>query len=362
MHLKHLSVVNFKNIRLLELEPAGKLTCLVGNNGEGKTNLLDAIYLLSLCKNSVGLTDRQCICHGEDFFLVKGTYALHGGEEVVSCGCTRADGKIFKRNATAYERLADHIGMLPLVMISPADSALISESGEERRRYLNSVIAQIDRGYLNAITRYGKALQQRNKMLKNTGFLSCELLEVIDAQLSDCAALVFDKRAQLLDDLTPLFQKYYELISQGKERVQLAYVSELKDKSMPELLKQNFQRDCALQFTSSGVHRDDVAMRLDGYPIRKLGSQGQQKTMLLALKLAQVELLQQRLGVHPMLLLDDIFDKLDMQRVENLIGVISHSAFGQIFLTDSNKVRIDNLLREVQWDYKVLEVKGGVFV
>ncbi|MDR1341646.1 MAG: DNA replication and repair protein RecF [Prevotellaceae bacterium] len=362
MHLKHLSVVNFKNIRQLELDPAAKLTCLVGSNGEGKTNLLDALYLLSMCKSSAGLTDRQCICHGEDFFLVKGAYDVRGGEEVVSCGCTRADGKVFKRNATAYERLADHVGMLPLVMISPADSALISESGDERRRYLNSVIAQLDRSYLDALARYGKALQQRNKMLKEAQAFSFEVLNIVDSQLSACAAEVFDKRSRLVEDLTPFFQKYYELISQGKEQVQLSYASDLKEGSLLELLKQSFARDRALQFTSVGVHRDDLAMRLDGYPIKKLGSQGQQKTMLLALKLAQVELLQQRLDMPPMLLLDDIFDKLDMQRVKSLIGVISHSAFGQIFLTDTSKARVDSLLHEVQWDYKVLEMKGGELV
>jgi DNA replication and repair protein RecF len=362
MYLKHLSVVNFKNIRQLELYPAAKLTCLVGSNGEGKTNLLDALYLLSMCKSSSGLTDRQCICHGEDFFLVKGTYHVRGGEEVVSCGCARADGKIFKRNANAYERLADHIGMLPLVMISPADSAIISESGEERRRYLNSVIAQLDKGYLDAVTRYGRALQQRNKMLKDVRSLSYDLLEVLDEQLSSCADEVFGKRTQLVSDLSPFFQKYYELISQGKERVHLAYASDLKDGGLLALLKQSFARDCALQFTSTGVHRDDLSLLLDDYPIKKLGSQGQQKTMLLALKLAQAELLQQRLGTPPLLLLDDIFDKLDMQRVKNLIGVISHSALGQIFLTDSSKVRIDSLLHEVQWEYKVLEVKGGEIV
>ncbi|MDR0415164.1 MAG: DNA replication and repair protein RecF [Prevotellaceae bacterium] len=362
MRLKHLSVVNFKNIRQLELDPAAKLTCLVGSNGEGKTNLLDTLYLLSMCKSSAGLTDRQCICHGEDFFLVKGTYHVRDGEEVVSCGCTRADGKVFKRNANAYERLADHIGMLPLVMISPADSALISESGEERRRYLNSIIAQLDRSYLSAVARYGKALQQRNKMLKDAQAFSGEVLEIVDGQLSACAAEIFAGRTQLVDDLTPLFQKYYELISQGKERVQLSYASDMKDGGLLELLKQSFARDRALQFTSVGVHRDDLALLLDGYPIKKLGSQGQQKTMLLALKLAQVELLRLRLGIHPLLLLDDIFDKLDMQRVKNLIGVISHSALGQIFLTDSNKTRVDALLHEVQWDYKVLEIKGGEIV
>ncbi len=360
MRLKSLSVVNFKNIRQLELKPADKLTCLVGSNGEGKTNLLDALYLLSMCKSSVGLTDRQCICHDEDFFLVKGAYEVRGSEELISCGCTRADGKVFKRNGKNYERLSDHIGLLPVVMVSPADGALITDASDERRRYLNSVIAQVDKNYLDAINRYNAVLQQRNKLLKNPS-LDYDVLEVLDMQLADSALLVFEKRTQMVEELLPSFQKYYEQISEGKEQVQLRYKSDLHEDALGALLKQNFARDKALQFTTVGVHRDDLDMRLDGYPIKKLGSQGQQKNMLLALKLAQADLLQQRLHVAPMLLLDDIFDKLDMKRVANLISVVSHGAFGQIFLTDSNKVRLDTLLHEVRWEYKVLEVTNGVF-
>lgn len=360
MHLKYLSVVNFKNIRSLELEPAAKLTCLVGNNGEGKTNLLDALYLLSMCKSSVGLTDRQCICHDEDYFLVKGTYEVRGSEEVVACGCTRQEGKKFKRNGKEYERLADHIGLLPVVMVSPADISLISDASDERRRYLNGVISQHDKTYLNAVTRYNMVLQQRNKLLKNPT-LDYDVLEVLDMQMDENAQLVYQKRAEFLEELLPIFQKYYEKISEGKEQVELRYKSDLQEDNLCNLLKRSFARDKALQFTTEGVHRDDLDMRLDSYPIKKLGSQGQQKTMLLALKLAQAELLQLHLGVAPMLLLDDIFDKLDLQRVKNLINVVSQGAFGQIFLTDSNKVRLDTLLHEVDWAYKMLEVRNGEF-
>ncbi len=360
MYLKYLSIVNFKNIRGLELAPAAKLTCLVGSNGEGKTNLLDALYLMSMCKSSVGLTDRQCICHGEDYFLVKGTYEVRGSDEIITCGCTRQDGKVMKRNGKTYERLADHIGLLPVVMVSPSDISLISDASDERRRYLNSVISQHDKTYLDAVTRYNMVLQQRNKLLKNT-MLDYDVLEVLDIQLDENAQLVYQKRAQFLEELLPLFQKYYEKISEDKEKVELRYKSDLQEDSLSNLLKQSFARDKVLQFTTEGVHRDDLDMRLDGYPIKKLGSQGQQKTMLLALKLAQAELLQLRIGVAPMLLLDDIFDKLDLQRVRNLIEVVTHGAFGQIFLTDSNKVRLDTLLHEVDWEYKVLEVKAGEF-
>jgi DNA replication and repair protein RecF len=360
MHLKYLSIVNFKNIRSLELEPAAKLTCLVGNNGAGKTNLLDALYLLSMSKSGMGLTDRQCICHDEDYFLVKGVYEVRGNEEVIACGCTRHEGKALKRNGKTYERLSDHIGLLPVVMVSPSDISLISDAGDERRRYLNSVISQHDKTYLDAVTRYNMALQQRNKLLKNP-VPDYDVLEAIDLQMNESARPVFEKRAEFLEELLPLFQKYYEKISEGKERVELRYKSDLQKDSLLIMLRENFSRDKALQFTTAGVHRDDLDMRLDGYSIKKLGSQGQQKTMLLALKLAQAELLQRRIGLPPMLLLDDIFDKLDLQRVKNLIAVVSQGAFGQIFLTDSNKVRLDTLLHEVDWAYKVLEVKGGVF-
>ncbi|MDR1226218.1 MAG: DNA replication and repair protein RecF [Prevotellaceae bacterium] len=359
MQLKHLSVVSFKNIRQLELEPAAKLTCLVGSNGEGKTNLLDAIYLLSMCKSSVGLTDRQCIYHGEGFFLLKGSYDVLGKEEVVSCGAAKADGKVMKRNGKAYEKFADHIGLLPLVMISPADSALISDSGEERRRYLNRILSQLDRGYLHAITRYNALLQQRNKALKANS--SYDLIEVLDMQLTECARQVYDSRLQLVAQIQERFQKYYSLISEDKEQVSIGYDSDLEQGDFVELLKQSYDKDRALQYTSRGVHRDNLKMKIGDYPIRKIGSQGQQKTMLLALKLAQVDLLKQRMGIAPILLLDDIFDKLDLQRVQNLIHLVSVGNFGQIFLTDSNKVRVDTLLQEVSYEYKLFEVKGGEF-
>jgi DNA replication and repair protein RecF len=359
MQLKHLSVVNFKNIRQLELEPAAKLTCLVGSNGEGKTNLLDAIYLLSMCKSSVGLTDRQCICHGEEFFLLKGTYSVQGSEEVISCSATRADGKMMKRNGKTYEKFSDHIGLLPLVMISPADSALISDSGEERRRYLNSILSQQDKGYLHAITRYNALLQQRNKALKiNSGY---DLIEVLDMQMAECAAQVYSSRLQLVEQIQEPFQRYYSLISQGKEQVSIGYDSDLEEGDFLQLLKQDYSKDRILQYTSCGIHRDDLKMKIGEYPIKKIGSQGQQKTLLLALKLAQVDLLQQRMGVAPILLLDDIFDKLDLQRVQNLIHLVSVGNFGQIFLTDSNKVRIDTLLHEVAYEHKLFEVKNGDF-
>ncbi|MDR3329578.1 MAG: DNA replication/repair protein RecF [Prevotellaceae bacterium] len=361
MQLKHLSVVGFKNIDEAEVEPAAGLTCLVGPNGAGKTNLLDALYLLSMCKSSVGLTDRQCIGYGRDFFLLKGAYQAWGGSELVSCGCSRAEGKVLKRNGKPYERLADHIGLLPLVMVSPADSALISEAGEERRRYLNSVAAQLDKGYLHAAVRYEKVLGQRNKMLKDTYALNRELLEVLDAQLGELAAQIFAARRALVGELSPIFERYYERIAGADERPGLRYASDLAEAPLADLLRRHFERDRALQFTSVGTHRDDLALTLGGHPLKKRGSQGQQKTTLLALKLAQAELLRQRLGAPPLLLLDDIFDKLDMGRVKKLVEVVSGGDFGQIFLTDSSKARLNELLHVARLPYKVLEVKGGAF-
>jgi DNA replication and repair protein RecF len=309
----------------------------------------------------VGLTDRQCICHGEDFFLLKGIYDIGGKEEVISCGTTKSDGKVLKRNGKSYTKLSNHLGLLPLVLISPTDTSLINESGEERRKYLNNVLSQLDKEYLSAIIRYNALLQQRNKALKVSRNVDYDMIEVLDMQMSESAGQIYTKRELLINELTEPFQKYYSLISQDKEKVSFRYTSDLSEGSLQDLLRDNFAKDSILQHTSVGVHRDDAEMRLDNYPIRKIGSQGQQKTMLLALKLAQADLLKQRLNIAPIMLLDDIFDKLDMQRVKNLISVVSMGNFGQIFLTDSNKVRVDLLLQETSMEHKVFEVQNGEF-
>ncbi|GHT72386.1 DNA replication and repair protein RecF [Bacteroidia bacterium] len=361
MQLTSLSAVNFKNIRQLELFPSPKLTCLAGNNGEGKTNLLDAIYLLSMCKSSVGLTDKQCICHNEDFFLLKANYTKQESEECISCGVSKREGKTLKRNGKTYDRLSEHLGLLPLVMVSPADSALISDSGDERRRYLNSVLVQMDSRYLSAINRYNALLAQRNKMLK-VHTAHYDVLEILDMQLSQCGQEVYEHRTRLTEQLQAPFLHYYQVIAENKEQVSLHYVSDLQRDTLQTLLQQDWSKDIALQYTTVGVHRDDLQLKIGSYPVRKLGSQGQQKTVLLALKLAQVDVLKQHFGIAPILLLDDIFDKLDGQRIKNLMDLVATGNFGQIFLTDSNKDRVNTLLHNVSYDYKLFEIKNGGIV
>ncbi|MGL4956936.1 MAG: DNA replication/repair protein RecF [Bacteroidales bacterium] len=361
MHLEHISLTNFKNIRSLELVPAKKLTCFVGHNGSGKTNLLDALYLLSMCKSSSGLTEKQCVCYDENFFLVKGSYKIDGVLNAISCGYMPSSGKIIQRNGKEYDRIADHIGLLPIVLISPADIRLIDDSGEERRKYLNGVLSQQDRRYLSAITQYNAILQQRNKLLKTVQNLNVDVLDILDMQMGEAAQVVFEKRVQWVDAVRPIFQQIYQQIADDKEEVDLHYVSDLHEDNLRSLLQKNISKDKVLQHTSVGVHRDDLRMMLNKNPLKKYGSQGQQKSAVLAIKLAQTQLMQQHLGTAPMLLLDDIFDKLDMLRVKNLIGVVSHSTFGQIFLTDSNKVRLSSILEEVDWEHKVFEVNNGAF-
>ncbi|GHU94825.1 DNA replication and repair protein RecF [Bacteroidia bacterium] len=362
LQLSTLSIHNFKNITQLEVVPSPKLTCIVGNNGEGKTNLLDAIYMLSMCKSSVGLTDRQCICYGEDFFVLKGVYSRLLTEETIICGMSKNDGKSIKRNGKTYDKLSEHIGWLPLVMISPADSVLISDSGEERRRYMNGVLAQMDSRYLSAINRYNALLAQRNKMLKMHAAAHYEVIEALDVQLSQYGQQVYEFRTQLAAQLQTPFVRYYQAIAQDtEEEVSLHYLSDLQESTLPVLLQQQWTKDCTLQYTTAGIHRDDLQLKMGGHLVRKLGSQGQQKTMLLALKLAQADILQQRLGMNPILLLDDIFDKLDTQRIRRLIHLVATENFGQIFLTDSNKERVQTLLQEIE-EHKLLEMKGGKII
>ena len=360
MNLRRLSLVNFKNIRETELEFCAKLNCLVGDNGTGKTNLVDAVHYLSLCKSAFNLTDGQCVNHGGDFFLLEGHFTVGESREEVTCGFKKGGGKVLKRNGKEYEKLSEHIGLLPVVLVSPSDTSLINESGEDRRKYLNSLLSQLDKSYLLALIKYNRILAERNKLLKqpySAGFT--EILEVLDIQLADLGTLIHDKRQQLIEELAPIIAKYYTILSDDRETVEISYKSELTETPMEELLKASYERDRVMQHTTVGIHRDDIRMKIAGYPLRKYGSQGQQKSFLVALKLAQFEVIERHCDYKPILLLDDIFDKLDMQRVERLIRLVSDERFGQIFITDSNKVRLDLILGELSQDYKLFSVTGG---
>ena len=362
MYLKHLSIANFKNIVSAELNFSPNINCILGNNGEGKTNLLDAVYYLSMTKSYFGGSDALNILHGESYFTIQGNYLREETEEIAFCGVQRGEGKVFKRNGKLYERLLEHIGILPLVMISPTDSELINEAGEERRKYMNYLLSQISRDYLNASVRYNHILLQRNKLLKTPySSASEEVLQTLDAQLAQQAVIIYESRKNLIAELEPTVTQLYHRLSGGRENAGLSYRSDLADGTMTELLTKSRERDRVMQHTTKGIHRDDIIMQLDGYSLRRIGSQGQQKTFLLALKLAQYELLKQHSGFFPILLLDDIFDKLDENRMQQLIAITAQESFGQIFLTDSNKVRLNAMVKVFTQDYVIFTTAKGAF-
>ena len=358
MYIQKLSVLNFKSIRQLDLEFTPKINCFVGNNGQGKTNLIDAIYYLSMCKSAFNPNDNQVLTHGEQYFMLQGTYSRRNSEERISCGFKLNSGKVFKRNDNEYSRLAEHIGLLPVVMVSPADIALIADSGDERRRYMNSVIAQYDRLYLDEVLRYNRALSQRNTLLKSGAF-SADLLEAIDVQLATYGQRIYDKRSYFIDQLIPIFRQHYARVSGREENVSLQYRSHLHQAPPDELLRLSLDKDRVLQHTSVGVHRDDMQLTLNGFPIRREGSQGQQKTYLIALKLAQLEFMARVAELKPILLLDDIFDKLDADRVQHLISLVADEEFGQIFITDTNPFRLRDAMQPSGLTYSLFHINNG---
>lgn len=360
MILEKLTALNFKNIEQSELDFSANINCLVGNNGTGKTNVLDALYYLSMSKSSVGLTDGQSVRHGEDFFMLSGHYSLRDGEqrENVVCSFRKGGGKVVKRNGKEYERITEHIGLLPVVLVCPGDTALIQESGEERRRFMNAFLSQTDRRYLQALVKYNHLLQERNRLLKNSSGFE-EVIEVIDMQWVELGTELHRKRTDLVEKLSPAVQEYYRILSDDREPVSIRYKSELNDRDFAELLRDSAPKDRICGYTNCGIHRDDLKLEINGYPIRKYGSQGQQKSMLLALKLAQFDIIRDHLSIKPLLLLDDVFDKLDLARVEQLIGLVSSDRFGQIFITDCNKTRLEGILSGLTEHYKLFDVSGG---
>ena len=361
MFLKKLSVINFKNISEANLVFTSRVNCFVGDNGAGKTNLVDAIYYLSMCKSSLTMTDGQSVRHGADSFLLEGEY-LSDGERIerIVCGFRRSGGKSVRRNGKEYEKLADHIGLIPVVIVSPADSFLVSDAADERRRYLNAFLSQLDREYLTAIVKYNHVLGERNRLLKQLDWAGGEeLLDVLDEQLVRWGEVVCRKRRELVERLAPQVAEYYRILSDDREQIELVYHSELNERPFAELLASAREKDRINQFSTAGVHRDDLRMRIGGYPLKKYGSQGQQKSFLVALKLAQYRLAATVAGEKPILLLDDLFDKLDMARVEQLIRLVSGPEFGQIFITDCNKVRLESILERSGESYTLWRVDGG---
>lgn len=363
MNLNSLSLVNYRNFDDLQLKFSSKINCFIGDNGVGKTNVLDSIYYLSFCKSWLNPVDTQNIKYGQDFFLIKGTYKLSGDAESVSCGLKRGKKKSFKHNNNEYGKLSDHIGLIPLVTVSPYDSSLILGGSEDRRKFIDGVISQFDKEYLQSLIKYNRVLGQRNQLLKqfaqNHSF-DADSLAVWNDQLHTYGIIIYEKRAGFIKNLEPIFQKYYQFISPEKENVQLDYRSQLKDADFAELIKQNTNKDRAVQYTTVGIHKDDLVFQLSSYPLKKNASQGQQKTYLIALKLAQFDYIKNISNVKPILLFDDIFDKLDATRVEQIIKLVADEHFGQIFITDTNKERLNRILNKIGISYKLFVIDDKI--
>lgn len=358
MILKRLSILNYKNLLQAEVTFSSGINCFFGNNGMGKTNLLDAIHYLSFCKSHINTPDSQIINNGQELCVLQGDYEYEGRGEEIFCAIRRRQRKQFKRNKKEYDKLSEHIGLLPLVMVSPADAELIQGGSEERRRFVDVIISQQDKPYLHALIQYNKALLQRNALLKEQ-CLDASLYEVLEMQLDMYGRMVYEKRQQLVNDFTPIFNEYYQTICQSSEQVGLRYISQLEKGNLMEMLEANRERDRILGYTSIGIHKDELEMTLDTFLIRRVGSQGQNKTYLIALKLAQFVFLARRGQTCPVLLLDDIFDRLDADRVEQIIKLVSGEQFGQIFITDTNRKYLDAILQSINHGYALFKVEQG---
>lgn len=361
MILNKLSVVNFKNIRTASLDFSPKLNCLIGSNGMGKTNILDAVYYLSFCRSAFNPVDSQVITHGEEFMVLEGNYSSDNGDiENIYCGMKKGNRKHFKRNKKEYKRLSQHIGLIPIIFISPADSTLIDGSSEERRRLMDMVIAQYDNAYMDHLSAYNKALQQRNALLKMEEEPDITLMEIWENQMAEAGEAVYRKRDAFIKELMPVFQNIYSSIAGIQEEVSLKYVSHCQRGPLLEIIQRDRFKDRAVGYSLHGIHRDDLEMLLGGFQMRREGSQGQTKTFSLALKLAQFNFLcRTNSATTPILLLDDIFDKLDAQRVKKIVQLVADDHYGQIFITDTNREHLDNILMHTALDYKIFEVIDG---
>lgn len=362
MHLNKLTLVNFKNYESATLDFSPAINCFVGDNGAGKTNLLEAIYYLSYCKSCFNIPDQQNIRQGDQFFMIDGAFSIREEDERIVCGVQEGRKKKFSRNKKEYQRLSDHIGFMPVVMSTPSDTQLIHDGSEERRRLVNTLISTHNRAYLQKLMDYNKALEQRNRLLKQfaeQNYWDESSLEIWDESLHKNGQVIFDARKIMLEQLIPVFQKYYNFISGSNEEVSLQYKSDLFDSELVELLKMHRRADKLARYTTKGIHRDDLLFMLGDRNVKKTASQGQQKTYLVSLKFAHFDLIKETMGKKPLLLLDDVFDKLDASRVERVISLVAKDNFGQIFITDANKVRIDKVLEKVSSEFRIFNVQNG---
>lgn len=360
MYLKKINIQNFKNIGEARIEFSPELNCISGDNGEGKTNLLDAIFYLSMTKSYFSSSEQFTRTTGQRTMVLSGEYDSGDGSLTTVAVMLDGDNKQVRCNKKNYTKFSDHIGKFPIVMISPSDTSLINESAEARRRFLNMMLSQTDREYMRALQNYNKLLLYRNRLLKEDAGDSA-LLETISYKMNPFATYIYDKRRELCTQLQELSSEYYRRLSDGKESISLQYQSDLERGALIDLLEKNLERDKVLRYTSCGVQRDDILFRMNGNPIRSCGSQGQQKTFVLAVKLAQFVIMRTHYGFAPILLLDDVFDKLDSGRVEFLLKTVASEDFGQIFVTDCNKVRLGSIVAGMDVDSAMFSVKGGVF-
>ena len=359
MFLKRISVLNYKNFSDATFEFDHKINCFVGKNGIGKTNILDSIYHLANGKSYFNPLAVQNIKHGEEFFVIDGEFEINSRMEQIVCSLKKGQKKTLKRNSKPYEKFSDHIGFIPLVIISPADRDLIVEGSETRRKFIDSVISQLDNSYLQKLIQYQKVIIQRNALLKYFALnhvFEKDTLSIYNEQLISFGQLIFEKRKTFLTDFIPIFNKYHQEITNSAETVQLVYQSDLFEKDTFTLLEENLNKDRALQYTSVGVHKDDLSFEIDHYPIKKFGSQGQQKSFLIALKLAQFDFVKKRSGEKPILLFDDIFDKLDEFRVSKIIEMVNNEEFGQLFISDTHPERTENIVKTTHQSYKIFNL------
>jgi DNA replication and repair protein RecF len=365
MILQKISIVNYKNIREASLELSPKINCLIGHNGAGKTNLLDAIYFLSFCRSAFYHQDSLAITHGQEFFVLEGEYSddtdnANVDVEKIYCGLKRGTKKRFKRNGKEYKRLSQHIGLIPVIMVSPSDSILVEGGSEERRRLMDMVIAQYNPLYIDDLANYNKALQQRNALLKQEQEPDDSLMEILEMQMAETGERIYTQRQQYVEQMSPVLSEIYRKISGDKETVELNYVSHCQRGPLFDVISRDRYKDRAVGYSLHGIHRDDLEMHINGYPIRREGSQGQTKSFVIALKIAQFDFLRRtHSNTTPLLLLDDVFDKLDASRVERIIDMVAGEGYGQIFITDTNRDHLDKILQRSEGDYKIFDVEDG---
>ncbi len=362
MYCQQLSVVQFKNLPDLKVDLSPKFNCFAGHNGAGKTNLLDAIYYLSFCKSFTNAVDSQNIAFDHEFFVIQGDYRVNGRTDSLYCGLKRGQRKVFKRNKKEYDRLSDHIGAYPLVLLSPADSRLILGGSEERRKFVDGVISQYNKEYLHKLIAYNKALQQRNALLKTFAEkrrFDQETLEVWDEQLIDNGQFIHKERAGFFTSFLPVFREYYSFLSHHNEETDIIYDTQLDKRDLRSLLEESRQKDRIAQHTTAGIHKDDLSFLIHNEPVKKFGSQGQQKSFIIALRLAQFVFTKKIKGLNPMLLFDDIFDKLDESRVTQLMKLVSREDFGQVFVTDTHPERLEKLFENIPSACKLFEMEAG---